>query len=138
MYTRISNKKEDDGYFYYEKILNENKKEFDHIAQCLISLDYQYLTIYMDSNKLLVSDNGESISLSDVPLDNEIISSIKDLSKRLNIEYIYRLDGYVKFLFYTEEDQYSLAFTFDKSKLNCYTNIEDMGDNWYFCYIFNV
>lgn len=127
------NKKEKEDYI---EVFNKNKNVFTQISSSLMPLGYE-MSIVKESGEIVVRQNGNVSEISQYSLDDETKSNIERVIRDAGIRDINKSNTYLEFVYDSNKDLYSIAYATDKNQLISYTNVEHLGDNWYYCYIFH-
>ena len=120
----------------YTDMFRENRDVLNELSSSLMSLEYE-LSIYRDSKEIHITLNGKTVGISELSIKEDIKNEIKIAMKDMNLRSIEGTKTYIEFIFNSHKDRHSIVYTINKSELDSYTNIDDLGDNWYYCYIFN-
>jgi hypothetical protein len=122
------------GRDFYIKTFRKNKDLFEDISNSITSLQNE-VNIFQEEGEIYVNLSGINTLLSDFTLNEATKSNIKRVINDLNISNIEKYSNYIEFIFYSNSNQYSIAYTVDKNQLINYTNEVYIEDNWYYCYI---
>ena len=127
------NKKGKDNYI---DAFRKNQNIVEEISSSLMSLKNE-MSILKESGKIVVRQNGNTTDISEYILDEETKSNIERAIRDMGIRSINKSNTYLEFVYDSNKDLHSIAYTTDKNQLISYTNVQHLEGNWYYCYIFN-
>lgn len=130
--TEIENKEIEN----YMEIFYKNKDGFTELSRSLMILEND-ISITKESNEILVVMDGKEQGISENSLDQETKASIIDAMNNLDLRSIDKTDTYIEFSYNSLTDRYSIVYTADRNQLDSYTDIQDLGNDWYYCFIYN-
>ncbi len=120
----------------YIATFHKNKNIVEEISSSLMSIENE-MSILKESGQFVVSQNGKTTEISEYILDEETKSNIERAIKDMGIGSINKSNTYLEFVYDSNKDLHSIAYTTDKNQLISYTNVQHLEGNWYYCYIFN-
>ncbi len=130
--TEIENEKLED----YEEIFYKNKDRFTELSRSLMTFEND-ISITKETNEIIIDKDGKELGISKTSLDQDLKDNIKDTMNDLALRRIEKKATYIEFSYDSLTDRYSIVFTPNRNQLNSYTDIQDLGDDWYYCYICN-
>lgn len=129
LYRNSKNQGQD---FYIEKFII-NKEVLNDIVKDLAKSNDDF-RIYKESEKIEIIKNGMNTldvkALFDEETKNNIINAINDLE----LSRIEKVKTNLEFVYTSKKDQHSIVYSIDKNEVNSYTELKDLGDNWYYCF----
>lgn len=119
----------------YVSLFRDNKDMFVELAKKLDEEESDIKIINKSGIAVIKSD--QTYKLSEYSFDKGINEEIEFAFKEFNIREITKSLGKVEFMFDSEKDRCSIVYAENKDVLNNYTEIKNLGDNFYYCFIFN-
>jgi len=93
------------------------------------------LYIIKESGVLVVRSNGINVELTDYSTGAEIKEAIGNVMKTLDIRRIYKDDSFVEFIYHRKFDRYRIIYSTDNERMEAYTRMEELGEDWYFGHV---